>query len=91
MCSKKCILVKPEFELRVQQLFADTHVEVCVEEKCHLGAVLGSATFTEQYIMTKVQSWTDELLHLSDIVQIYPPSTYAAFTHGLKRHWNSVL
>ena len=64
---------------------------MCVEGKRRLGAVLGSATSTEQYIMAKVQSWTDELLRLSDIAQIHPHSAFAAFTHGLMGHWNYVL
>ena len=41
--------------------------------------------------MTKVQSWTNELLHLSDIAQIYPHSASVAFTHSLMGHLNYVL
>lgn len=89
--AKTCLLVKPEFEQGAWQLFAGTHVEVCVDGKRHLGTVLGSANFTEQYITTKVQLWTDELLHLSDIAQIYPHSAYTAFTYSLIGHRNYVF
>jgi hypothetical protein len=55
---KTHLVVKPEHEETARQLFTDTDVNISIEGKRHLGAALGSRTFTEEYVTNKVQGWT---------------------------------
>ena len=53
--SKTHLVVKEDFEERARQSFRDTDIQISIHEKCHLGAALGSRTFTEEYVHDKVQ------------------------------------
>ena len=53
--SKTYLVVKQEHEVHATQLFADTDVHITIHGKRHLGAALGSKTFTEEYVSNKVQ------------------------------------
>ena len=88
--SKTHLVVKPEHEETVRQLFTDTDVNISIEGKRHLGAALGSRTFTEEYVTNKVQGWTQEITRLAEIATTQPHAAYAAFTHGLSSRWSYI-
>ena len=48
--SKTYLVVKEELEATAIELFAGTDVHVTTDGKRHLGAALGSRTFTEEYV-----------------------------------------
>ena len=62
-----------------------------VEGKRHLGAALGSRSFTEQYVSEKVDSWSHCVAKLSDLAKVHPHYAYSAFTHGLCNKWTYFL
>ena len=88
--SKTYLVVKPEHEETARQLFTDTDVNISIEGKRHLGAALGSRTFTEEYVTNKVQGWTQEITCLAEIATTQPHAAYAAFTHGLSSRWSYI-
>ena len=47
-----------------------------------LGASLGSLAFKRYYCTEKVNSWSEQLKMLADIVKTQPQAAYAAFTKG---------
>jgi hypothetical protein len=49
-------VVKPEFENVANNAFAGTDVRITTHGKRHLGAAIGSKTFTEEY--NKVHEWS---------------------------------
>ena len=67
--------------------FGDTQVMITTDGKPHLGAALGTTSFTELHVKNKVEKWSEELLHFSAIGQTHPQAAYAAFTHGLVSRW----
>ena len=81
--SKTYLVVKEDHEESAVQLFADTDVHVTTNGKRHLGAALGSKTFTEEYVSAKVQDWVKEIQQLAKVALSQPHAAYAAFTHGL--------
>lgn len=83
-------MVKEECEASAIQAFADTDVHVTTQGKRHLGAALGSRTFTEEYVSGKVQEWTKEIKRLAQVAVSQPHAAYAAFTHGISSHWTYV-
>ena len=89
--SKTYLVVKEEHETCATQLFADTNVHITTHGKRHLGAALGSKTFTEEYVSAKVLGWTKEIEYLAKVAVSQPHAAYAAFTHGLSSRWTYLL
>ena len=69
------------------EIFSDSEIQISIEGRCYLGGSIGTTSFTEAYAKTKVTSWTEELLKLSEIANSQAHTAYAAFTHGLKYKW----
>ena len=54
--AKKCWLVtKPEKENEAMEVFGDTAIKIWTQGQKHLGAVLGSRSFLEEYMRGKVE------------------------------------
>ena len=66
-------------------------VNVTTEGKRHLGAAIGSHSFTEEYVSRKVQVWSEEVQRLAHVAVSQPHAAYAAFTHGLASRWTYLL
>ena len=80
-------MVKPEHLSSAQTMFANTNIRITARGQRHLGAALGSREFTEEYVTTKVESWTVEVSVLAKIASSRPHAAYCAFTHGLIGCW----
>ena len=89
--SKTYLVVKQEHMTNAQELFVDTDVHITIQGKRHLGAAIGSRIFMEEYVASKVQTWTDEIKRLAKVATSQPHAAYAAFTHGLSSHWSYLM
>ena len=74
--SKTYLVVKQEYEEPAKEAFADTDVHITTHGKRHLGAVLGSKTFTEQYVDNKVQGWMKDVMNITDVASSQPHAAY---------------
>ena len=70
--SKTYLVVKQEHETSARQLFADTEVHITLQGKRHLGAAIGSKSFTEEYVRNKVETWTNEIKRLAQVATSQP-------------------
>ena len=86
--SKTHLVVKAEHIERARELFADTEINITAEGKRHLGAVVGSRSYTEEYVAGKVEKWSEEIKKLAHIAQTQPHAAYSAYTHGLSSRWS---
>ena len=59
-------------------------VNITTEGKRHLGAVIGSQEYKDQYCNEKVQGWKREIELLAEIARSQPHAAYCAFTKGYK-------
>ena len=59
--SKTWLIVKPEYFDLAKEVFQDTGIGITSEGKRHLGASIGSQSFTIEYVNKKVESWTASL------------------------------
>ena len=59
-------------------------VNITVEGKRHLGAVIGSKDYKDLYCNGKVSEWVKELTSLSDIAKTQPQAAFIAFNKGYK-------
>ena len=67
--SLKCqLVVKPEKEGRVKEMFAVTGINIT--EGCKpLGTALGSRCYFEQYVGNKVEDWVGEVTRLAEFAR----------------------
>lgn len=83
--AKKCWLItKPEREENAKEIFAGTAVNISSQGQRHLGAVLGSREYLEEYVNEKVEEWVSEVVKLSKFAERKPQ---ASFSFGLKHRW----
>ena len=57
----------------------------------HLGAAVGSRSYTEEYVAGKVVKWSEEIKKLAHIIQTQPHVAYCTFIHGLSSRWTLLL
>ena len=88
--SKTHLVVKPEHEEMARQLFTDNDVNISIEGKYQLNAALGSRTFTEEYVINKLQGWIQEITCLAKIATTQLHAAYATFTHGPSSRWSYI-
>ena len=63
-------------------------INITTEGKRHLGAVIGSRSYTEEYVAGKVEKWSEEIKKLANIAQTQPHAAYSLYTHGLSSRWS---
>ena len=85
--SKTHLITKEGLVSTATSVFGDTQVTITSEGKPHLGAALGSSSFTEIYVKAKVEKWSEELLQLCSIAETDPQAAYTCFTHDLVSKW----
>jgi len=59
-------------------------VNISTEGKRHLGAVIGSKQYKDEYCKEKINKWKEELELLSVIGQSHPHAAYIAYTKAFK-------
>ena len=88
----KCwIIAKPAKEESVREVFKETSINVTVQGQKHLGAVIGSREYLEEYVSEKVSNWVNEVAKLAEFALSQPQACYAAYTFGLKNRWTYFL
>ena len=82
--SKSWLIVKSdEIADEAKRVFGD-EVNVTTEGQRHLGAVIGSQEFKDQYCREKILRWKRELEALSEIARSLPHAAYTVFSKGYK-------
>ena len=72
-------------------IFANTNIQITAQGQRHLGAALGTRSFTEAYVSQKVATWTAEVTVLASVASTRPHVAYCAFTHGMIGRWMYVM
>ena len=74
-----------------QNLFSNSRVNITAEGKRHLGAVIGSTEYRNEYVKDLVKDWENQLTILSIIAETQPQAAYSAFASGFKSKPNYFL
>ena len=80
-------MVKADHFEKARELFEGTGINVTTEGKRHLGAAIGSRSYTVEYVNGKVRKWSEEIIQLANIAKTQPHAAYCAYTHGLSSRW----
>jgi len=71
--------------------FKNTSIKITVKGQTHLGALIRSINFHNNYLTNKVAKWVEELTLLSSIATTQPQAAYTAFVVGYHQKFNSVF
>ena len=71
-------------------VFARSDVNVILDGRPYLGAVIGSNDYVEEYINSKVRAWSSSINILSGIAKSQPQAAFSALTHGLLSKWTYI-
>lgn len=88
--SKTHLVVKPEFEECARSIFEGTQIHITTGGARHLGAVIGSREFRDEFVVGKVEKWIGEIELLADIASTQPHAVYSALVHGVFSRWTFV-
>ena len=86
--SKTWLVTKEDCHSNAVAAFEGTNINVSSSGQPYLGAALGTAAYTDQFVAEKVAHWSDEMSLLATIATTQPYAAYAAFTHGLLSKWS---
>ena len=82
--SKSWLIVKSgELAKEAKRVYGE-EVNITTEGQRHLGAVIASQEYKDQYCEEKVWAWKEEIERLSEIAKSQPHAAYIAFTKGYK-------
>ena len=89
--NKTVLIVKHLTDLpKAKMLFTPLGVTVTSAGQRHLGAVVGTDSFREEYVKQKVQCWVKDIEELAEIAIDEPQLVYASYTKGLSHRWTYV-
>ena len=83
--------MKPRMKDIALKKFENTGINITQDGKCHLGAVIGSIEYRENYLTQKVNTWLDELNMLCDIARIEAQAAYSCFFSGYKHKLTDIM
>ena len=89
--SKCWLIVKsPDAKTEAEKVFQNK-VKITYEGKRHLGAVIGSESYKNEYCNDIVNGWVKELSTLCEIAEVQPQAAYTVFTKGYKSKFTYFL
>ena len=75
--------------MEAQNLFSNSKLNITTERKRHLGAVIGSTEYCDEYLKDLVKYRDNQLTILSTIAKTKPQAAYLAFVSGFKKNLTS--
>ena len=86
--SKTILILKdPQYLALANDLFANTGIKFSTTGERHLGAVIGSERYREEYVSTKVKNWIQDVEQLSSLANEEPQLAYSAYTKAMCMRW----
>ena len=80
----KCWLIVKEKEVeKAREIFKPTKVNITTKGRKHLGAVIGSNEYKDNYVSEKIDNFVNQLRSLTEIAKFEPQCAYACLTKGL--------
>ena len=67
--SKTILIVKERFEAKAKAIFGKSGIKISTRDEQHMGAVVGSERFKDEYVSNKVEKWVQDIEQLSNIAK----------------------
>ena len=85
--TKTILIVKEEYFMKAEEVFADTGVTITKRGERHMGAVIGTINFKKEYVNGKVEKWVKDIDELSKIAKDEPQYALSSFTKAISHRW----
>ena len=72
-------------------IFEDTKINITVNGKRHLGEVIGSEEYRDDYVINKADQIANEQNNLCEIAKVEPQAQYSCFVSGFKHKLNYIM
>ena len=82
--SKTWLIVKDAYVKKSNEIFKNSSIQTTSTGQRHLGAVIGTTEYKQEYMNEKITTWIEEIRMLSEIAKTEPQSAYICFTSGFK-------
>ena len=89
--SKSWLIVKSEYYDLAVSVFNGTGLNITTKGKRHLGAVIGSQAYKDEYVSDLMNEWIEELKVLGNIAKIEPHLAYSAYIFGFQHKYTYFL
>ena len=89
--SKSWLIVKEEYLEIAKTTFKGSGLQITTEGQRHLGAVVGSIQFKEEYVRKKIDCWIEQLEMLEKVAKVEPHLAYCAYVFGLQHRYTYLL
>ena len=80
--SKSWLTVKPDHLDSARKMFNGTGINITDHGRKHLGAVIGSVRYKEEYMQEKVEEWVSSVRRLTLIAKTQPQAAYSCYVKG---------
>ena len=88
--SKTILIVKERFEVKAKAIFGKSGIKISTRGERHMGDVVGSERFKDEYVSNKVEKWVQDIEQLSNIAIDEPQSALSSFTRAISHIWTYV-
>ena len=76
---------------KAEKLFENTKIDITVNGKRHLGAVISSQEYRDEYVINKTDQVVNELNNLCEIAKLEPQAAYSCFVSGFKHKLTYIM
>ena len=86
--TKKILIVKEGFVEKAKEAFHGTDITITTQGERHMGAVIGSTEFKEEYVSEKVTKWVQQdIEELTLIAKDEPQVALSSYTKAISHKW----
>ena len=82
--SKTWLIVKDAYATKSNEIFKHSSIQITSTGQRHLGAIIGTTEYKQEYMNEKLTTWIQEIRMLSEIAKTDPQSVYICFTSAFK-------
>ena len=88
----KCVLiVKSEsMKEKANEIFGKFGIQITCRGQRHLGAIVGTQEYKEEYIREKVGEWKEDVKTLASIAKTEPQGAYSAMVFAIQHRWKFI-
>ena len=84
------IVKSSELYEKAEEIFGRDGIKVTTDGARHIGAVIGSKEYKEQYVNNKIKKWMEDVSQLSLIAKEEPQTALSTFNTGLSQRWKFI-
>ena len=90
LASKTILITKEVFEDEAHEVFARSGIQISTTGVRHMGAVIGSECYKEEYVSKKVEKWIQDIEQLAQIAKDEPQAVLSSYTKAVSHRWTYV-